>query len=72
MYQSFMSVQHLGSVVNDDIIPLIANYCRERNYTCKGCKYAIAKHYKQLTGQVYQGKIATCIFSNCPCDWEVK
>lgn len=61
-----------SSVVQQELQSMVRDYCKQRNYKCSGCMYSIKKHYKKLTGEDYKGKIATCIFANCPCDWEVE
>ena len=48
---------------NKEILMDIKNLCTNRHYKCKGCIYST----KKLT--VLETP-ATCIFANCPCDWE--
>ena len=44
----------------------ISEYCKRRYYHCKGCKFSIKGLMPDYKGY------ATCIFSNCPCDWMKK
>ena len=60
------------TIVQPELETEIKKYCEQRNYKCSGCMYSIKKHYKKLTGEDYKGKISTCIFANCPCDWEAE
>ena len=55
-------------IVNGDAIQDISEYCKGRDYKCRACRFSIHK-YTDATGKC--GK-ATCIFGDCPCDWEVK
>ena len=52
--------------VNEEAIKPIAEYCYNRDFKCKGCRYNIDFITKE------HSKYSTCIFANCPCDWEVK
>ena len=54
-------------IVNGDAIQGISEYCKNRNYKCRTCRFSIHK----CTDADKQGH-ATCIFEDCPCDWEVK
>ena len=66
------------SDVNMPVAPLVAHelidgikaYCEKRNYKCGGCRYSMRKHYEQMYGIPYKGKWMTCMFANCPTDWE--
>ena len=51
--------------VTTEAIQPIKDYCENRNYKCKGCRYSI----KYINPQ-YDG-LMCCVFANCPCDWEV-
>lgn len=51
--------------VNDKAVRGIAEYCKGRNYRCSSCRFSIWKYSEKD-----KCKWATCIFSDCPCDWE--
>lgn len=51
-------------VVTDEAIKPISEYCKSRNYKCKGCRYSIRWIIKGYNG------LMDCVFGNCPCDWE--
>lgn len=53
-------------IVNGDAIQGISEYCKNRNYKCRTCRFSIHKH-TDADKQVH----ATCIFGDYPCDWEV-
>lgn len=44
----------------------ISAYCESRNWKCRGCRYSIDKVTED------RPKYATCIFGNCPRDWDIK
>lgn len=54
----------LDEAVNEEARKAIHDYCQERHYKCRGCRYSI----KWLI-PTYKG-YATCVFGACPCDWE--
>lgn len=53
--------------INENALCGISEYCKNRNYKCRTCRFSIHKY----TDVGKQGH-ATCIFGDCPCDWEVK
>lgn len=47
-----------------DTLWAIKSLCKKRKYRCKGCSYSAKKLTVLQTTQ-------TCIFANCPCDWNI-
>ena len=43
----------------------IRDYCENRKYKCKGCRYSI-----KFIIPDYKGN-ACCVFGDCPCSWEI-
>lgn len=58
-----MSANDTPHAITDEAIMPIKNYCAERNYKCRGCRYSIKYIVPDYKGY------ATCIFANCPCSW---
>lgn len=58
-----MSANDTPHAITDEAIIPIKNYCEERNYKCRGCRYSIKYIVPDYKGY------ATCIFANCPCSW---
>lgn len=59
MYDPVMSI-------NDEARIPIKQYCANRHYKCRGCRYSI-----KWINPKYTGKSATCIFGDCPCSWPI-
>lgn len=47
-------------------IPYIKDYCKKKHYKCKTCRYYIGKVAEEFT------EYTSCIFANCPCDWDIE
>ena len=53
-------------VINSEARKHIIEYCENRDLKCNGCRYA----YKKVVLVEEQNKYCTCIWANCPRDWE--
>ena len=61
-----MSVEEMRLfAISEEARKPIHDYCKNRSYKCKGCRYSIKFIVPDYTGY------ATCIFGDCPCSWEV-
>ena len=49
--------------ITREAIKPIKDYCTERNFKCRGCRYSIKWIIPDYKGY------ACCVFGNCPCDW---
>lgn len=54
------------NAINERVIIPIKEYCKNRNYRCKGCAYSVHKPWINDIA-----KNDTCIFANCPCSWDL-
>ena len=50
--------------INKDAIIPLKQYCQSRGQAYQGCRYSISKIVKDYRGY------GSCIFANCPIDWE--
>lgn len=55
--------------VNSAFVQVIKEYCENREYKCKGCKWSAEKWEKKCG--VKTNEYITCFFANCPCNWKV-
>lgn len=58
---------------NTSAINIIKDYCIQRNYRCRGCRYSIRYPFDNMCVE-YPKEVAnnvqTCVFANCPCSWD--
>ena len=60
-----MGLDYTPNAVTIDAVKAISEYCANRHYKCKGCRYSIKYIMPDYDGY------ADCVFANCPCDWEI-
>ena len=49
--------------VNDVVVVALSDYCKNRNFRCSGCRFAIDKYMPKP-------EYICCIFGNAPVDWK--
>lgn len=52
--------------VTEDARKAIKDYCEDRHYKCRGCRYSIKWIIPEYKG------LACCVFGSCPCSWDLE
>ena len=54
--------------LNPGVYNYIKDYCKKKHYKCSSCKYGYSHIVTKDNPEYSQS--SSCIFANCPCDWE--